>query len=121
MLQGGRFSFFRLSLLHFPQKRLILRLLKILLNAVKKKIEFPYPDRYFDPMILLSQPNINRNSFYKFHKTYPNLTSLQTHCGPSKMTLNNILTFQFIRFSKFLPRNIKENQTNEKLIILKHL
>ena len=65
-------------------------------------------------MILLSQPNKNRNSFYKFHKKYPNPTSLQTHCGPSEMTLNNILPVQFIRFSKFLPKNIKENQTNEK-------
>ena len=119
MLRGGRFSFFRLSLLHFPQKRLILRLLKILLNA--EKIEFPYPGRYFDPMILLSQPTKNRNSFYKFHKKYPNRTSLQTHRGPSEMTLNNILPFQFIRFAKFLPRNIKEDQANEKLIILKRL
>ena len=65
-------------------------------------------------MILLSQPNKNRNSFYKFHTKYPNPTSLQTHCGPSEMTLNNILPVQFIRFSKFLPKNIKENQTNEK-------
>ena len=108
---GRRFSSFRFSLLLFPQKRLILRLLKILLNAVTKiSVPRPYPGRYFDPMILLSQPTKNRNSFYKFHKKYPNRTSLLTQCGPSEMALNNILPVQLIQFSKFLPKILKKTK-----------
>ena len=65
---GGDFPLFA-SLFSFPSETPNTQ-------AIKDITEFPYPGRYFDPMILLSQPNKNRNSFYKFHKKYPNRTSL---------------------------------------------